>query len=309
MITAFAPATLSNLNCGFDVLGMAIDSPGDEVCVSFNDSKQVNVVKITGDRGKLPTDPTQNTAAVAVSSLLQALNSQQGIDIVVHKKMPLGSGLGSSAASAVAATVAANHLLGSPFSKHQLLPFVLKGEEAAAGSIHGDNVFPSLLGGVVLIRSCDPIDVVELPLPDGLYCVLIHPDVEILTKEARAILPKQVPLKDAVMQTGNIAAFVAALYNNDLALLGRSMTDLFAEPYRSPLIPHFQAVKNAAYYGGAISFGISGSGPSMFALSDSGTRARQISEIMLRALHSKNVEATAYVSKINKKGAYIVADS
>lgn len=308
MITAFAPATLSNLNCGFDVLGMAIDQPGDEVSVEFNDQKKVNVLKIMGDNGKLPTDAAKNTAAVAITALLNALQSEQGIDIVIHKKMPLGSGLGSSAASAVAAAVAANHLLGKPFDKKQLLPFVLKGEEAAAGSIHGDNVFPSLLGGCVLIRSCDPIDVIELPIPNNLYAVLVHPDIEILTKEARAILPKQVALKDAVTQTGNIAAFVAGLYNNDFSLLSRSMTDLFAEPYRAALIPHFQAVKNAAQYGGCIAFGISGSGPSMFALADSGTRAQQIGDLMLRTLQGKNVKSDCYISKINKKGAYIIRE-
>lgn len=304
--TAFAPATVANLNCGFDVLGMAIDRPGDEVTVSFNDTGSLRVVQITGDGGKLPYDTDKNTAAVAIRALCDHLGERRGIDVSVAKQMPLGSGMGSSAASAVAGVVAANALLGEQLNKYDLLPFVLKGEEAATGTAHGDNVFPSLLGGIVLIRSYEPLDVISLPVPTHLYCALLHPDIEILTKQARSILPATIPLKTAIAQTGNIAAFVAGLYAQDLALMGRSMTDLFAEPYRAPLIAEFGRVRAAAQYGGALAFGISGSGPAMFALCDSAVRAQQVGDLMLRTLRNRQISAELYVSRINKQGAKVI---
>ena len=306
MISAFAPATVANLSCGFDVLGLAIEHVGDEVRVQKNDLNQVRMAQITGDNGKLPLVAADNTAGAAVIALLQSLGSSQGIDIVLHKKMPLGSGLGSSAASAVAAAVAANALMGNPFSKHDLLPFVLAGEKVASGTAHGDNVFPSLLGGIVLIRSYHPLDVVQLPAPSTLSIVVVHPDVEILTKEARNILPQQISMKDGIAQTANLAGLVAGLYSNDFELIGRSLHDSFAEPYRSPLIPEFDRCRKAALYGGAIGFGISGSGPSMYALCDSQARGKQIAELITKVLQSKNISHQTFLSKINTKGAYVM---
>ena len=306
MITAFAPATISNLNCGFDVLGLAIDQPGDEVTASFNAVGEVKITNIENDGGKLPRTAAQNTAGAAVIALMQHLGNLQGVDLVIRKKMPLGSGLGSSAASAVAAVVAVNGLLGNPLSKLELLPFVLAGEVVASGSAHGDNVFPSLLGGVVLIRSYEPLDVVQLPVPAGLYAVVVHPDVEILTREARALLPQHISMKDGITQTANLAALVSALYTNDLGLLSRSLHDVFAEPYRAALIPQFDRVRQAALYGGALGFGISGSGPSMFALADSSFRAAQIAELMVKVLTNKQIECESYVSKVNPTGAKII---
>lgn len=308
MITAFAPASVANLNCGFDSLGLALEQPGDKVSAIFNNEQIVRIVQITGDGGKLPLDAAANTGGAAVMALLKALGSNQGIDLQVHKNMPLGSGLGSSAASSVAAAVAANALLGSPFSKKQLFPFVLAGEAVASGSEHGDNVFPSLLGGIVLIRGYEPTDVVQLPVPQGLHIVVLHPDVEILTKDARNILPKQISLKHGIQQSANLAGLVAGLYTNDFGLIGRSLHDVFAEPYRAPLIPHFDKVRQAAMYGGALGFGISGSGPSMFALCDSQIRAKQVAELMQKALHGKGIAFETYVSKINTTGAEIVAN-
>lgn len=306
MITAFAPASVANLNCGFDSLGLALEQPGDMVSAAFNTLNTVRIVGITGDGGKLPLDAAANTGGVAVIALLKALGSNQGIDLQIHKNMPLGSGLGSSAASAVAAAVAANALLGNPFSKTQLFPFVLAGEAVASGSEHGDNVFPSLLGGIVLIRSYNPIDVIQLPVPKGLHIVVVHPNVEILTKDARNILPKQIPLKDGIQQAANLAGLVAGLYSNDLGLIGRSLHDVFAEPYRAPLIPHFDKVRQAAMYGGALGFGISGSGPSMFALCDSQIRAKQITELIHKALNGKGIAFETYLSKINTEGAKVI---
>lgn len=308
MITAFAPATVANLSCGFDVLGLAIDQPGDRVSATWNDVGAVRIASISGDKGKLPLHAPDNTAGAAVIALLQALGkTQQGIDLHIQKQMPLGSGLGSSAASAVAAVVAANHLLGSPCSKLGLLPYVLAGEAVASGTAHGDNVFPSLLGGIVLIRSYQPLEVVQLPVLQGLHVVVLHPDVEIMTKDARNILPQQIPMSDGIRQTANLAGLVAGLYSNNLHLIGNSLHDVFAEPYRAPLIPHFTQLKQVALYGGAIGFGISGSGPSMFALCDSAVRAQQVAELLQKTLTQKKVVFELYASKINIKGATIVA--
>lgn len=306
MIKAFAPATVANINCGFDVLGMAIEQPGDIVGVNFNTSKKIIVRKISGDNGKLPYETHLNTAAVAITSLCKHLKIKTGIDIYLHKQMPLGSGLGSSAASAVAAVVACNHLLGNKLNKTQLLPFVMDSEAVAGGSAHADNVAPSLLGGIILIRSYNPLDIISLPVPENLHCSVIHPNVEILTKEARNILPKQISMQNTLIQMGNIAGFVAGLASNNLALVSRSLIDVIAEPYRSALIPHFEKVKNAALYGGALGFGISGSGPAMFALSDGLSKAEQISELMYKTLSNKNIECQVFTSKVNTKGAYIL---
>ncbi|MEZ4884489.1 MAG: homoserine kinase [Chitinophagales bacterium] len=306
MVTAYAPASIANVSCGFDVLGLAVDAPGDEVSVQFNEIGEVRIVEITGDEGKLPFEVELNTASKAVLSLVQHLNYEKGIDIIIHKKMPFGSGLGSSAASAVAAVVAANHLIGMPLTKKELLDFAIDGEAVASGARHADNVAPCLLGGVVLIRSYAPIDIIELPVPDSLYCTVVHPHVEILTKAAREILPKEVSMKTAITQTGNLGGFIAGLYQNDLALLGRSMVDVLAEPYRSSLIPGFQSVRNAAMYAGAFAFGISGSGPSMFAFSDNESKAHQVGDLMAKTLTNKGIDCKVFISKINQKGASVM---
>lgn len=306
MVTAFAPASVSNINCGFDVLGLAIAKPGDEVSAAFNGTNKLQITAIYGDDGKLPYDVNKNTASVAVQHLSEHLGEKRGIDLIIHKKMPFGSGLGSSAASAVAAVVAANALLGNPLTKMELLPFAMEGEAMASGGYHADNVAPSLLGGFTLIRGYSPMDIVQLPVPDNLFCTVVHPHVEVLTKEARAILPTNIPLKNAIVQTGNIAGFVAALYTNDLSLLSRCMNDLFATPYRSALIPAFNKVKNAALYGGALAFGISGSGPSLFAFSSGSTKAKQIGDLMQRTFYKENIENSLYLSKVNTQGAAVL---
>ncbi|MGB0929903.1 MAG: homoserine kinase [Chitinophagales bacterium] len=306
MVTAYAPASIANVSCGFDVLGLAVDAPGDEVSVQFNDIGEVRIVEITGDDGKLPFEVEKNTASKAVLSLVNHLQYKKGIDIIIHKKMPFGSGLGSSAASAVAAVVAANHLMGMPLTKKELVDFAIDGEAVASGAHHADNVAPCLLGGIVLIRAYNPLDIIELPVPENLYTTVVHPHVEILTKEARGILPKEVSMKAAITQTGNLAGFIAGLYQDDLALLGRSMVDILAEPYRSSLIPEFQNVRNAAMYAGAFAFGISGSGPSMFAFSDNASKAEQVADLMEKTLTTKGIDCKVYVSKINKKGASVM---
>ncbi|OWY21404.1 homoserine kinase [Sphingobacteriales bacterium UPWRP_1] len=307
MVTAFAPATVANLNCGFDVLGMAIAAPGDEVSVWFNDAGTVRIVEITGDEGRLSYQPEKNTATGGMLTLLQHVGCQRGVDVRIAKKMPFGSGLGSSAASAVAGVMALNRLLDSPLSKQQLVSFALDGEVIASGSRHADNVAPSMLGGIVLIRGYNPLDMIELPVPSNLFCVAIYPKIEILTKEARNILPKEIPLKTAITQTGNLAGLVSALYTRDFMLLERSMTDLFAEPYRAPLIPHFHELRQLALGRQALAFGISGSGPGMFALTQTADSAEVVSYTLQQFLQSRQIPCLAYVSEVNRSGAIIVS--
>lgn len=305
-ITAFAPASVSNLNCGFDVLGFALDAPGDKVELRANNSGVVRIGGITGDGGLLPREAEKNTASAVIQRYLDQTGIRQGVDVFVHKMMPLNSGLGSSAASSVAALVAINAMMGNLLSREALLPLALEGERLACGHAHADNVAPSLLGGLVLIRSYDPLEVVSLPVPPDLWCVVVHPDVSVPTKTARQMLPVQIPLGTAVRQWGNLAGLVAALFRNDMALLARSMHDGIAEPVRSPLIPHFDDMKQAALQEKAIAFGISGSGPTIFAFADEQHKALLLAKKLSALLDEKGIRNEAYVSRINTKGAYVI---
>jgi homoserine kinase len=306
-ISVFAPATVANVASGFDVLGFALETPGDAVTLSRAPEK-VTLVSIDGDGGKLPKDPTRNTAAVAVSAFLDTIGFPFGVEIRLKKMMPLSSGLGSSAASAVAAVYAANILAGSPLSRRALLPFTMAAEKAACGTAHADNVAPSLLGGFVLVRSYDPLDVVQLPVPPGLSCAVAHPHTEVRTEDARAILKKEIRLADAVRQWGNLAALVAALYNGDLQLLGRSLQDVVAEPARSLLIPGFGSVKKAALSAGALGCSISGSGPSVFALCASTETAQEAGRRMAEAFRQAGLESDIYISRVNSEGPRVIDD-
>ena len=305
-INVFAPATVANLGCGFDIMGLAIDEPGDEVSLSLNNEKKLIIKKIIGDGGKLSYEAKKNTCTVAIQSMLNAMKSKQGFDVVLKKKMPLGSGLGSSAASAVAGVYAANVLFGKPFSKRELVPFAMQGEKVASGAAHADNVAPCMLGGIILIRSYHPLDIIQLPVPEKLFLVVVHPHVEVLTKDARAVLRKNIPMKDAVRQWGNTAALTAGLYENNLDLVGRAVEDYVAEPFRSSLIPHFKKVKNAALDHGAIACSISGSGPSIFAMCDEKSGARKIAEAMKKIFSNHKIKSESYISLVNNKGAKVL---
>lgn len=305
-IKVFAPATVANVACGFDVLGFAVDSPGDEIILKLKSTPGVKIAKITGDGGRLPKEAERNTAGVAVQRFLSHINSNQGIEISLNKKMPLGSGLGSSAASAVAGVFAANQLMGMPMKQEDLLPFAMEGERIACGSAHADNVAPSLLGGFVLVRSYDPLDVIRIPTPKELFCTIIHPQVEVQTKDARDILRKQIPLRDAVVQWGNVAGLIAGLMMSDYDLIGRSMHDVIIEPVRSILIPGFDQVKQNAMDAGAIGGGISGSGPSIFALSKDEKTARKAGEQMKKVFDGLNIGSEVYVSRINHSGPQVI---
>lgn len=307
-VIAFAPATVANVACGFDVLGFAIHGLGDRVSASFSQTPGLSIESITGDEGRLPISVKENTAGLAVLSLLDELETlpEQGIVLSIEKQMPLGSGLGSSAASSVAAVVAVNELLGNPFSKKNLLPFAVAGEMAASGEAHADNAAASLLGGFILVKSHRPPDVIDLPTPEKLHCTIIHPDIEIQTKNSRRILKKDVSLEKAVKQWGNLGSLIAALYTNDYDLIADSLHDEIIEPVRSLLIPGFDKMKQAALDAGALGCSISGSGPSLFALSTSRERAEQIGVKMGEVLKSESLSFEIHISRMNTEGAQII---
>ncbi|HTF80718.1 MAG TPA: homoserine kinase [Cytophagales bacterium] len=305
-IKVFAPATVANVVCGFDVLGFALHNPGDEVVMRKSNKPGVIIKSITGDNGRLPLDPEKNTVGVSVLNFLRHINSSEGVEIELTKNMPLGSGLGSSSASTVAGVFAVNELFGTPLKREELLPFAMEGERLACGSAHADNVAPSLLGGFVLVRSYAPLDVVKLPTPHDFYCSIVHPHIEVHTKDARQILPKQIFLKDAVTQWGNVAGLVAGLYQSDFELIGRSLKDVIVEPVRSILIPGFMQVKEAAMQAGAIGGGISGSGPSIFALSKGRDTAEKVTAAMKSVFDRINIGSDRYISEVNAEGPKVI---
>jgi len=305
-IKVFAPATVANVTCGFDILGFAVDQPGDEITLKKSSSGQVKIVEITGDGGALPLDPYKNTCSLVIKLFLKDLEIDQGIDIYLDKKMPLGSGLGSSAASSVAAIFAINELVGRPKTLQELLPYAMEGERVACGAAHADNVAPGLYGGFVLIRSYDPVDVIKLKTPDSIFCTLVHPQIEVNTKDAREILRKQISLKDSVRQSGNVAGLIAGLLTSDFSLISRSMHDHIVEPVRSILIPGYNEVKQSVKEVGALGAGISGSGPSIFSLSKDESTAYEVSEMMKEVYKGLEIDCETYVSRVNQLGPRII---
>jgi homoserine kinase len=306
-IHVFAPATVANVVCGFDVLGFAVNEPGDEVIMRITDKPGITISKITGDDGRLPLNPAKNTVSVSVEHYLRSIDRLDiGLDIELHKKMPIGSGLGSSSASTVAGLFAIKTLLGDDTDPSTLLPFAMKGEEMACGHGHADNVAPALLGGFVLIRSYEPLDVVRLPHPANLWCAIVFPDVDVPTREARQIIRKNIQMKDAVTQWGNIAGLVSGLFMEDIDLIGRSMKDVLVEPVRSMLIPDFYEMRQMAMELGAVSFGISGSGPSVFAFTRDEETAKRITAKLQKHLTSIKIGSNGYVSTINDAGPRVL---
>jgi len=305
-IKVFAPASIGNVSCGFDVLGLAVQSPGDEVFISLNDSSEVTMKLIVGDDGRLPMEANKNTAGVAVIELLKSIGSKQGAEITLYKNLPLGSGMGSSAASAVAAVVAINHLMGEPLKREDLLPFVMEAERVACGSAHADNVAPSLLGGLILIRQNHPLDIIPIPTPKELVCVLVHPHIEVKTKDARSVLKSTISLKDGITQWANTAGLVAGMMKDDYELIGRSLVDVVAEPLRSDLIPGFAQIKRTAMENGALGCGISGSGPTIFCLCKGNANAQKAGNAIQQEFNNMSLESEIYISEVNRKGAYII---
>lgn len=267
----------------------------------------ITISKITGDNGRLPLAPEKNTVSVSVQAYLESIGRTDiGLDIELHKKMPIGSGLGSSSASTVAGLFAIKNLLGDDTDVAKLLPFAMKGEEMACGHGHADNVAPALLGGFVLIRSYEPLDVIRLPYPKDLHCAIVFPDVDVPTREARQIIRTKINMKDAVTQWGNIAGLVSGLYTQDIDLIGRSMQDVLVEPVRSILIPDFYKMRELAMEAGAVSFGISGSGPSVFAFTRDEETAKRINQILQQHLTSLKINSYAYTSTINDAGPRVL---
>jgi homoserine kinase len=312
-VRVFAPASASNLGPGFDVLGLALGGPGDVVAAELIDGEGVEIAEVTGDGGLLTTSPTENVAGVAARSVFSDLvirglcgpGGARGVRLRVHKQMPLASGLGSSAASSVAGAMAVNELFGRPLSKRDLLPHALAGERAASGSAHADNAAPSLLGGIVLIRGCDPLEVIDLPVPADLRIAVVHPHCRVETAAARALLRGHLfSIEQAVANLGNLGALVAGLFRNDLELVGRSIEDQLAEPLRARLIPGYPAVKDAARRAGALGCSISGSGPSLFAFADSDVAAARIAAAMRDAFReAAGLESESFVGPVNAAGA------
>ena len=299
-IKIFSPATVANVSCGFDVLGFCLDTVGDEMVVRKIDKKGVFITKIEGY--DLPFETEKNVAGVSALALYNDYRPDFGFEIEIYKKIKPGSGIGSSSASAAGSVYALNELLGHPYSKNQLTTFAMKGEALASGSEHADNIAPGIYGGFTLVKSTQPLEVIELPTPKDLYATLIHPQIEIKTSEARAILPKEIPLKNAIIQWSNVGSLVHALHVSDYNLLGKSLNDVIVEPYRSQLIPNFDNVKKETLLHGALGTGISGSGPSIFALSEGFNTAKKV-EQAINAVYSKtNIEFHTFTSKINTKG-------
>ena len=308
-VRVFAPATVANVACGYDVLGFSICEPGDEIVVRHSAKPGLHITKITGDGGKLPRDIEHNTAGVAAGDLLRHLGMlDRGVEMEIHKKMPFGSGLGSSAASAVAGAYAVNRLIGEPLTKKQLLPFAMAGESSADGAWHADNVAPCLLGGIVFIRSNEELDIAELPVPENLWAAVVHPEFEILTKVAREILPKEIPLTNTTQQIGNLGGLICGLIQSDYGLISRSIHDVIAEPRRQKLIPDFYKAKRTAMAQGALGFSISGAGPSVFALCEGEETARRAGEAISEVFSGVPLENQIYVSKINPHGVHVVEE-
>ena len=306
-INVFAPATVANVVCGYDVLGFAVNAPGDEVIMRLRDEPGVIITKISGDDGRLPYDPAKNTVSLSVQHYLNHIGRPDiGVEIELFKKMPIGSGLGSSSASTVAGLFAINTLLDNPLTKMELVPFAMKGEEMACGYGHADNVAPALLGGFVLVRSYEPLDIIQLPYPEELFCSIVFPQIDVPTRDARQIIRSKILLKDAVTQWGNVAGLVAGLYTKDIDLIARSMQDVIVEPVRSILIPDFYKLREIAMENGALSFGISGSGPSVFSFTKNEDDARKINEKLQKHFLWLDTESIAYQSPINGMGPIIL---
>jgi homoserine kinase len=306
-VTAFAPATVSNVACGFDVLGFALDAPGDEVTARLTGTG-VRIDDILGDGGRLPRDAAKNTAGIAALALLTKLGERRGVALTIRKGLPLSSGLGGSAASAAAAVVAVDAILGSRVPIETLIACALEGERLGAGSAHADNIAPSLCGGLVLVRCPNPPDVVRLPVPAGLSAVVVHPDLEIETAQARALIGDTVRLADAVRQWANLGALVDGLHRGDFALISRSLEDTIAEPRRASLVPGLALIKRAALDAGALGCSLSGSGPSIFALCASPEAATRVAAAMTAAVRAEiGGDVQTYLSPIASQGARVLS--
>ncbi|QBN18159.1 homoserine kinase [Flavobacterium nackdongense] len=303
-IKLFCPATIANLSCGFDVLGLCLATAGDEMIIRKSDVKGVRITKIVG--ANLPLETEKNVSGVAALALLEEVETEFGFEIEIYKNIKAGSGIGSSAASSAGAVFGINELLGRPFTRKELVQFAMQGEKLASGNAHADNVAPCLLGGFTLVRSSDPLDIIKIDSPSELYATVVHPQIELKTSDARSVLKQTVSLKSAITQWGNVGGLVAGLYTQDYELIGRSLHDEIIEPIRSMLIPGFDLIKKAAYENGALGSGISGSGPSIFALSKGKENAEKIAKAMSKVYDEINLPYEIHVSKVNADGVSVI---
>ena len=303
-IKLFCPATIANISCGFDVLGLCLETVGDEMIIRKSDVKGIKITKIVGE--ELPLETSKNVAGVAALALLDAIDYKFGFEIEIYKNIKPGSGIGSSAASAAGAVFGINELLGKPFTRKELVEFAMKGEAIASGSEHADNVAPAILGGITLVRSSAPLDIIKIESPSELFATVIHPQIELKTSEMRAVLQPMIPLKSAILQWGNLGGLIAGFYTSDYELIGRSLHDEIVEPLRGPFIPKFDVIKKTALENGALGSGISGSGPSIFALSKGIETANRIAKAMFVVYEDMNMPFEIHVSKVNPEGVKII---
>ena len=303
-IKIFSPASVANMSCGFDVLGFCLDTIGDEMIIRKTISPGLKITKIEGQI--LPLDIRKNVAGVAALALLNEHNSKVGFEIEIYKKIKAGSGIGSSAASSAGAVFGINELLGKPFTAHELINFAMEGEVLASGSPHADNVSPVLMGGITLVRSIEPIDVIKLPCPNELTAVILHPKIELRTLHAREIIKKNVSMEKAIRQWGNLGALISALFTEDYDLMSRSLKDEIIEPMRSLLIPEFELLNKTSMDAGAIGFGISGSGPSVYALTKGIESANKVAKAMDEFYSTIGIDFNIYISTMNNQGIKII---
>ena len=313
-VRVHAPATLSNLGPGFDVLGLAIEQPGDYVEAEWSDTPGVEIVEVRGDTGRLTTDPTRNVVGIAATAALVAFDARKtdsrppGVRLWLDKRMPLASGLGSSAASSVGGVLAVSELLGGVFDRNELITCALEGERAVSGGVHADNVAPCVVGGIVLIRSYTPMELLSLPVPEALRVAVVHPHVSVVTAEARRLVAERpFAIAQVVANLGQLGALVTALHRGDLELFGRAISDDLVEPLRAPLVPGFADVKQTALEAGALGCSLSGSGPSVFAFASSDDQAVDLATCMAaRFREVAGLESDTYVGRVNTRGAHRV---
>ena len=304
-IRIFSPATVANVGCGFDVLGFCLDKVGDEMVVKKSAQKGIIITKIEGF--ELPYDVHKNVAGVSALAMYSELDVDFGFEIEIHKKIKPGSGIGSSAASAVGSVFGMNFLLGNPFKKIELIKFAMKGEAIASKIEHADNIAPAVLGGFTLVKQSNPLEVIQLPYPDALHAVIVHPQIEIKTADSRAVLPKTIPLSDAISQWSNVGSLVHALHTSDYKLIGKSLKDVVIEPYRSKLIPKFNNLRKISLESGALGCSISGSGPSIFSLCKGLENAKKVENNQRIFMAKTDIPFETHVSIVNKKGIKIMS--
>ena len=303
-IKIFAPATVANVSCGFDALGFAINTIGDEMVLTKTAEKGVKISKIEG--AELTFDSNKNAASVVVKAMLDKVNADCGIDMQLFKKVKPGSGLGSSASSAAGAAFATNELLGKPFTKLELTEFARLGEKIACGSPIADNVAAAIYGGFILVKSYEPLEIVKLPVPNELWVAVIHPQIEVKTEDARNVLKPNISIADAVKQSANLAGLISGLYTDDYQLISRSLVDVIAEPHRKKLIPLFDEVKQEGLQNGALGIGISGSGPTIFGLCKGEENANNVANAMKNVYQNSTIDFNIYISKVNTEGVKII---